>query len=143
MEEIVPQHQRSWVARQEVGADQKRLGQPFRAWLHCVLDRHAPATAIAEQTLESFLVVRSGDDQHLTDPRQHQCAERVIDHWLVVNRQQLFADGLGDRMQPRATSASQDDSPSLGCGAHWLDQPREVGAITARDPLRSLPLIRL
>ena len=48
-----------------------------------------------------------------TDPGQHQGAEGVINHRLVVNRQQLFADGLGDRMQPCSTSASQDDSPSF------------------------------
>ena len=87
--------------------------------------------AIAEQAPECLLVVGGGDDQHLADPSQHQGAERVINHRLVVNRQQLFADGLGDRMQPRAAPASQDDSPSLGCGAHRLAHRREVGAITA------------
>jgi len=66
--------------------------------LHRVLDRHAPTAAIAEQALERGLIHRRGDDQHLTDPGQHQGAERVIDHRLVVHRQQLLTQRLGDRV---------------------------------------------
>src|ERR1019366_5364610 len=41
---------------------------------------------------------------------QHQRAERVIDHWFVVDRQQLLGDRTGNRMQACATAASQNDS---------------------------------
>ena len=42
-------------------------------------------------------------------PAEHQGRERVIDHRLVVDRQQLLADRPRDRVQPRARSAGQDD----------------------------------
>ena len=56
MEEVVSQHQRGGVARQEVGTNQKCLGQTVRARLHGVLDRHSPAAAVAEQVLECIPV---------------------------------------------------------------------------------------
>src|SRR5690606_38054678 len=66
--------------------------------------------SVAKQGLEQRLLVRGVDDQHLADPRQHQHAERVVDHRLVVDRQQLLADGPGDRIQARARAASEDDA---------------------------------
>ena len=38
------------------------------------------------------------DNQNLPDPRQHQGAEGVINHWFVVDGQELFAHCLGDGM---------------------------------------------
>lgn len=52
--------------------------------------------------------------QHLPDPRQHQGAQRVVHHRLVVHRQQLFAHRLGDRMQARAAAARQNDALAVG-----------------------------
>jgi hypothetical protein len=78
--------------------------------LHRVLDRHAPTAAIAEQPRKRRLIYRRGDGQHLTDPGQHQGAERVIDHRFVVHRQQLLAQRLGDRVQPGDAAAGQDDA---------------------------------
>ena len=40
----------------------------------------------------------------------------IIDHGLVVNRQQLFTDGQGQRVQPRSSSSGQDDSLSYHDG---------------------------
>ena len=97
MKKVVAQHQGCRGAIEEVGTDQKRLGKPIGARLHCVGNGHPPGAAIAEQALEGGLVVGSGDDQHLADPRQHQGAERVMDHRLVVHRHQLLAHRCGER----------------------------------------------
>jgi hypothetical protein len=94
-------------------ADQIGLRQAIRAGLHRVADLHAPLRAVAEQGLEQRLLVRRVDDEHFADARQHQGAERVIDHRLVVDRQQLLADALGDRIQPGAGAAGQDDTAAL------------------------------
>ena len=107
MEEVVTQHQRRRGSRQKVGANQKGLGQAIRAGLHRIVDLHAPAAAIAEQALKGGLVHGRGDNQHLANSRQHQRAQRVIDHRFVIHRQQLFAHRLGDRVQPRAAAARQ------------------------------------
>src|SRR3546814_13541229 len=80
------------------------------ARLHRVLDPHAPLLSVAEQRLEHLLLVRRVDDQHLADACQHQHAERVIYHRFVVDRQQLLADRLGDRIQPRTRAAGENDA---------------------------------
>ena len=113
MEEVVAQHECSRSPSQKVSANQKRLGQTIRTRLDRVLNVHAPGRPIAKQALKSPLIVGCGDDQHLPNPRQHQCAERVIDHRLVVHRQELFAHRLGDRMQTGAAATRQDDALAL------------------------------
>jgi hypothetical protein len=57
--------------------------------------------------------VGRGDNQHLADARQHESAERVVDHWFVVYGQQLLADRLGDRMEATAATSGQDDAATL------------------------------
>jgi len=109
VEEVVAQHQGGRRTLQEAGADQEGLGQACGAGLYGVVNGNAPGTAVAEQALEQGLVVGGGDDQHLADARQHQGAERVVDHRLVVHRQQLLAHRLGDRMQACAAAAGEDD----------------------------------
>jgi len=47
--------------------------------------------------------------QDLANAGQHQGRERVVDHRLVVDRQQLLADRPGDRVQACAAAAGQDD----------------------------------
>ena len=109
VEQVVPQHKSGGSTVQKIGADQERLSQAVRARLHGVGDAHPPAGAIPQQALEGGLIVGRGDDQHLVDSRQHQRAERVVDHRFVVHRQQLFADGLRDRMESCAAASGKDD----------------------------------
>jgi hypothetical protein len=54
------------------------------------------------------------DQQNLTDTRQHQGTERIINHRFIVNWQQLFTDRLGDRMQASATATGQNNAAALG-----------------------------
>ena len=46
--------------------------------------------AVAEQPLEQRLVLRRGDDKNVPDPGEHQSRQRIIDHRLVEDRQQLL-----------------------------------------------------
>ena len=73
-------------------------------------ERDAPAAAVSEQRLEAWSLFRRGDDQDVADAGQHQRRQRVVDHRLVVDRQQLLADRPGDRMQPGAGPAGKDDA---------------------------------
>jgi len=120
VEDVVTQHQAARLAGHEIAADQVGLRQPVRARLHGVLDVHAPLRTVAQQLLEQRLFVRGVDDQHFADARQHQHAERVIDHRLVVHRQQLLADALGDRIEPGAGTAGEDDALALGHVVSWV-----------------------
>ena len=118
MEQVVPEHKGRRSAIQKRLTNQERLRQTFGARLHRVADLHAPGRTVPEQPLKRGLIVGGGDHQNLTNPRQHQRAEGVIDHRLVVDGQQLFAHRLGDRMQPRSRTAGENDALALlsqGC----------------------------
>ena len=65
---------------------------------------NAPLTAITEQSDETVLISGRGDYGYLIHPSQHHSAEGVVDHRLIVYRQQLFGDDPGDRVQSRAIS---------------------------------------
>ena len=91
-EDVVAQHQCAGIAADERAADDEGLRQAVRRRLHGVAQSDAPLRAVAEQLLEQRLVVRRGDDQDVADAGQHQHAERIVDHRLVVDRQQLLAD---------------------------------------------------
>lgn len=54
-----------------------------------------------------------GDDQHFTNTRQHQSADRVVDHWFVVDGQKLLAHSLRDRVEATAATTGQDDASSF------------------------------
>ena len=80
---------------------------------------------VPEQLAEARQVLRRGDDQDIPDAREHQRAQRVVDHRLVVDREQLLADHAGQRVEPRARAAGEDDalqSSSLRLGAELLQR---------------------
>jgi hypothetical protein len=110
IEDVVAQHQRAGVIADEVGADDESLCQTLGRGLHRVLDMQSPLRAIAEQLFEARRVLRGGNQQDVADPRQHQRGQRVVHHRLVVYRQQLLGDRLGDGIQPGARAAGEDDA---------------------------------
>ena len=69
--------------------------------------------AVAEQPPESVDVRRRRDDQDLPDPRQHQRGQRVVDHRLVVNRQELLGHNQGERVEAGAGPAGKKNSLHL------------------------------
>ena len=65
---------------------------------------------VAEQPPEAGQVVRGADQQDLPDAGEHQRRQRVVDHRLVVDREQLLRHRPGDRVQPGAGAAGEDDA---------------------------------
>ena len=118
VEDVVAEHQRHVVVADEVRADDEGLGQPVRARLLGVGEREAELVAVAEQLAEVRQVGGGGDDQDLPDPGQHQHRDRVVDHRLVVDRQQLLRHRLGDRVQACPAASGQHDA------LHWLPPVR-------------------
>ena len=110
VEDVVAQHERAGLAGDELLADGERLRQAVRARLLGVGQVHAVARAVPEQALEVGQVGRGGDDQDIPDARQHEGAKRVVDHGLVVDRQQLLAGDERERVQARAGPAGEDDA---------------------------------
>ena len=110
VEDVVAQHQGARLAVNELLADGEGLRQAVGARLLGVGEVHAVARAVPEQALEVGEVRRRGDDQDVADARQHECAERVVDHGLVVDRQQLLGGHERERVQARAGPAGEDDA---------------------------------
>ena len=113
IEDVVAQHQCTGGTVQKGFANQKCLCQTVRAGLYGVFQRQPPLTAIAQQLFKTRRVLRRADDQNLANTRQHQRAQRVINHGLVIHRQQLLADRQGCGMQARARAACQNNAFAL------------------------------
>ena len=110
VEDVVAEHQGARLAGDEALADGEGLRQAVGARLLSVGQVHAVARAVPEQALEVGEVRRRGDDQDVPDARQHEGAKRVVDHGLVVDRQQLLGGHERERVQASAGPAGEDDA---------------------------------
>ena len=110
VEDVVTQNERARLAGDEVLADGEGLGQAVRAGLLGVGQVHAVARAVPEQALEVGQVRRRGNDQDVPDASQHEGGQRVVDHGLVVDRQQLLGGHERERVQARAGPTGEDDA---------------------------------
>lgn len=110
VEDVVAEHQGARLAGDEVLADGEGLRQAVRARLLGVGEVHAVARAVPEQALEVGEVRRRGDDQDVADARQHEGAKRVVDHGLVVDRQQLLGGHERERVQAGTGPAGEEDA---------------------------------
>ena len=110
VEDVVAQHERARLTGDEILADREGLRQAVGAGLLGVGEVHAVARAVPEQALEVGEVRRRGDDQDVPDARQHEGGQRVVDHGLVVDRQQLLGGHERERVQAGAGPAGEDDA---------------------------------
>ena len=110
VEDVVAEHECARLAVDELLTDGEGLRQAVGARLLGVGEVDAVARAVPEQALEVGQVRRRGDDQDVTDARQHEGGQRVVDHGLVVDRQQLLGGHERERVQAGAGPASEDDA---------------------------------
>ena len=75
-----------------------------------VIDHEPELRSIAKQSLEGPRILRGGDDEDFPNTRLNERGERVINHRLVINGHELLRDALGNRVEPRAGTAGQDDA---------------------------------
>ena len=85
IENIVSKHQGAWGVTDEVFANDKGLSQAIWARLQGVFEVEPPVTAVTQQLLETRGVLRGRNDEDVANAGQHQSAERIVDHRLVVN----------------------------------------------------------
>ena len=109
-EEVVTEHEGAGLARDEVLADEEGLGEAVRRGLLGVGERDAEVGTVAQQALEVGQVRRRRDDEDVADARHHEDGKRVVDHGLVVDRQQLLTGHESERVQAGARSAREDDA---------------------------------
>lgn len=117
VEDVVAEHEGARLAGDELLADGECLRQAVRRGLLGVGEVHTVARAVPEQALEVGQVGRRGDDQDVPDARQHEGAKRVVDHRLVVDRQQLLGGHERERVQAGAGTAGKDDAFHINTSA--------------------------
>src|SRR5918997_2415370 len=142
VEDVVPQYQRDGLAANEVPPDDKGLGQPLGPRLHGVLQVQPPPGPIFQQLLEPGQVRGGRDQEYVPDARQHQRRERVVDKGLVVDREELLADHVCQRVEPRAGPPGQDYAlhrstsprrPSCAAAANRAATPTTTSEIHVAD----------
>ena len=107
VEQVVAQNQGTRVPRDVGRSDHQRLRQALGLGLLGIRDGDPEGRAITEQSLERLRLVWRRDDQHIPDAREDERGQGVVDHRLVVDRQQLLADTTGDRVESSARSTSE------------------------------------
>ena len=78
------------MSAHEVRTDGERLSESVGDRLLGIFEFYPPLPAGSEKTLECRVRLGCADDQDVADARKHEDRQRVVDHRLVVNRQQLF-----------------------------------------------------
>ena len=110
MEDVVAEHQAYGVVADERLADEERLGESVGRWLFGIGEPHAEIRAVAQQPPECRQIVGRRDDEDVAYACEHQGRDRVVNHWLVVNGQQLLAHSFGDGVEPGAGASGQYDA---------------------------------
>ena len=110
VENIIPQDHGAAVVANELFAQDEGLCQAVRGGLHLVLQMDAVLAAVPQQRLKAGRVGGGGNDQDVLNACQHQRGQGVVDHRLVVDRQQLFAGDHGQRVKPGAGTAGKNDT---------------------------------
>src|SRR5689334_22497448 len=103
--EIVAQDERAARASDEVAADDEGVRQSSRLLLGRVVESKAPPASIAKKIAELRLILWSGDDEDVANARQHEGAQRVVDHRLVVDGQKLLGRDKRYWIETRTLSA--------------------------------------
>ncbi len=138
MKDVITQHQRHRLLAAELAADNEGLRQSLRFRLDGILDAEPPLISIAQQPDKVGAVFRRRNHEDFPDARQHERGQRVIDHRLIVNGQQLLADHLGQWVQPRARAACENDAShcrtSAATAARPSRSPRYVPAPFGPSP---------
>lgn len=107
-DEVVAQIHHEVVLAEELAGDQHRVGQAQRRVLRDVGDGEAEPRAVADGRPDLFCRVPD-DDADVRDPGGRDRLQPVEQHRFVGHRHQLFRRGVGDRPQPGAGAAGEDE----------------------------------
>lgn len=107
LEDVVPEYEAYGIVADKFLADQERLREPVGRRLFGIREMYPIIGSVAQQPPERGQVTGGGDHQDLPDSGQHQNRQRIVDHRLVVDREQLLGNSLRDRVQPRTRTTGQ------------------------------------
>ncbi len=127
----------------ELPADLQCLRNPGRSGLNGKLQRNPPLTSVPQQPAVSGQIVVRTNQQVLANACQHQRRQRIVDHRLVKNRQQLFADMERCGMQSTTNAAAQDNPFLKVMGGSHGTGSRKEKSIHGSAPRRCTTLRQL
>ena len=104
MEDVVAKNHADTIVANELLTDDECLGQTVGGRLLSILQSDTEVGTVAQQALEAGKVVRGGYHQYILDTCKHQYRQRVVDHGLVEDWNQLFRDALRDGVEAGATA---------------------------------------
>ena len=110
VEDVVAQNHGAAVVTDELLTQDERLGQAVRRRLDLILQMQAVLAAVAQQRLKARGVRGGGNDQNVLDARQHQRRQRIVDHRLVIDGQQLLGCDHRQRVKSGAGAAGKDNT---------------------------------
>ncbi len=110
IKDIVAKNKRAGFAANEAFTDQERLGKTARMRLRPVRKIQAELAAIAKKLLEQRQVFGRGYDENVANARQHQCAERIINHWFIEDGKELFRNHHRAGVKAASSPPGQYDS---------------------------------
>ena len=110
VEDVIAEDHRAAVVADELLAEDECLCQTVRRGLDLILQMDAVLAAIAQQRLETGRVGGGRNNQDVLNARQHEGGQRIVDHRLVVDRQQLFAGDHSQRVKPGAGAAGENNA---------------------------------
>ena len=139
IEDVVPQHEGTGISVHEVCPIIERTCKAIRLRLRRIREMDAEILSIFKQPLEVRSILRRRDDEDIPDACQHERGQRIVDHRLVIDRQQLLAGHSCQRIQTRTRTAGQNNplhsiAPSLPFARRDVqpDFPEDV----PRSPVR-------
>ena len=109
VKDVVAEHECGFRAADEGLADEKGLRESTGGRLYGVTEVRAPLTAVAEKLTEARGILRGRNDQNVAHACQHERAERVVDHRLVVDWQELFRNRERGGVKARSRAAREND----------------------------------
>jgi hypothetical protein len=89
-EDIISKYQAAGIPTYEIAPNNESLGDAARLTLDSVRQPKSPPRSVTKQRLVPLLILWGCDYQYLPYPGKHQCSQRIINHRLIVDWQQMF-----------------------------------------------------
>ena len=113
------------VVADELPADDERLGEPLGLRLHGIVNTDAQLAAVAEQALNDGRSCGVEMSRMSRMPASISVRQRIVDHRLVVDRQQLLADARSVSGYSRVPEPPARMMPFMLDPPHALPQVRD------------------
>src|SRR5689334_1323417 len=108
VEDIITENERNALATHKLASENKRVRETNRLVLNDVAELDPPRRPIAEEPLIERQMLGRRDQQDVANTGQHQDRERIVDHWLVIDGQELLVYGKRCRVEPGPGTAGKN-----------------------------------